>query len=107
MKGQREKRKPEPREKDITKSIRDLLKMLGVFHWKHWGGPMGTDGVPDILGVWQGRFLGIEVKRPSGIVSPAQEAFIANINKAGGLAFVARSVDDVIDHLGVRDRFLV
>lgn len=107
MKGQREKRNLVPREADITRSIRDLLKTLGVFHWKNWGGPMGTSGIPDILGIWQGKMLGIEVKRPGGIVAEHQKAFLAKINAEGGIAFVARSVDDVIENLKIKDRFLV
>lgn len=68
---------------------------------------MSEKGIPDILGIWQGRMLGIEVKRPSGKVSPEQEAFMLRINEAGGLAFVAHSVKDVIENLGIKDRFLV
>jgi len=95
-------------EKDLTKSIRQLLKTLGVFHWKAWQGMGSTPGVPDIVGICPGtgRFLGIEVKRPRSKLSPHQERFINAINNAGGLAFVAYSVDDVIRGLNLQDRFL-
>lgn len=93
-------------EKEITKAIRSMLKGLGVFHWKNFGGPMCQPGVPDILGIWQGRMLGIEVKAPKGRLSESQHRFIDSINREGGLAFVARSIDDVIDGLDIRDRFL-
>ena len=36
------------------------------------------------------------------IISPHQERFIQNINDAGGLAFVTRSVDDVIEKLDLK-----
>jgi hypothetical protein len=91
----------------LTASIRHLLKSMGVFHWKNFGGFMGAKGVPDILGCYHGKLLGIEVKAPNGKVSPDQQIFIENINRAGGLAFVARSVDDVIEGLGLQDRFLL
>jgi hypothetical protein len=42
-----------------------------------------------------GRFLAIEVKRPGGKATPEQQQFIDTINQAGGLAFVARSVEEV------------
>jgi hypothetical protein len=94
-------------EKEITHGVRLLLKSLGVFHWKQWQGPMSQPkGVSDILGVWKGRLLAIEVKRPGGKVSDEQQAFIDRVNKLGGIAFVARSVDDVIRGLGVQGRFL-
>ncbi len=57
-------------------------------------------GVCDILGVLpDGRFLAIEVKSAKGKTSQDQDAFIAQVNKSGGLAFVARSLDDVKAHL--------
>jgi hypothetical protein len=51
--------------------------------------------------------IAIEVKAPKGKVSPYQEQFIRQINEAGGLAFVARDIDTVIDQLGLQDRFLL
>jgi penicillin-binding protein-related factor A (putative recombinase) len=106
--NRKKKEPPAPHtEAAITKSIRDLLNSLKIFNWKNWGGLMGTKGVPDILGIYKGRFLGIEVKTATGKVSPEQEKFLENIRKSGGIGFVARSLDDVIDNLGLRDQFLV
>lgn len=91
----------------LTAQIKSALKMLGIVHWKQHQGLGSTPGVSDILGVLPGgRFLAIEVKTQRGRVSDPQQAFMDNINRNGGLAFVARSVDDVIEGLGVRDRFL-
>jgi len=56
-------------------------------------------GISDILGIWNGRPLAIEVKRPKGVVSPEQRVFLNEFNKHGGIGFIARSVDDVIEHL--------
>lgn len=56
----------------------------------------GFAGCPDIIGqLVDGRFLGIEVKRPSGRVSEAQAAFVERATKYHGVVFVARSVSDV------------
>lgn len=96
-----------PSETEITKSIRALLKSVRVFHWKNWSGPLTPNkGIPDILGVYHGRFLAIEVKRPGCNPTADQQKFLDRINAEGGLAFVARSVDDVIVGLGISDRFL-
>jgi len=101
-------KKQELPEKDIQRDIMDYLAARRVFCWKeHSGGlpmqggewmmPIGLKGKSDILGLLKGgRFLAIEVKRPSGKLSLYQEEFIKNINDNGGLAFVARSIDDVI-----------
>lgn len=55
-------------------------------------------GCPDLLGqLPDGRLLAIEVKRPSGRVTEAQAAFLEKAEHYGALAFVARSVDDVLE----------
>jgi penicillin-binding protein-related factor A (putative recombinase) len=99
---------PEPLEKDIQKSILEYLQAKRIFCWKQATTgiykpdgtgyiPVGLKGVSDILGVLSGgRFLAIEVKRPSGKLSEAQVEFLQNINLHGGLGFVAHSIDDVI-----------
>jgi len=56
-------------------------------------------GSSDIIGLFKGRFLAIEVKIPGKNPTPEQKKFINNINKAGGIAFVARSADDVKNFL--------
>ena len=93
-------------EKEITHQIRSLLKTYRIFHWKVWQGLGSTPGVPDIVGIYNGRFLAIEVKTERGKLSPHQEKFIAAINANGGLAFVARSVDDVIENLELKTRVI-
>lgn len=59
-------------------------------------------GSADLIGLTKsGRFLAIEVKTFSGVITPAQQNFITEINRMGGIAFVARSVQDVVDKLSV------
>lgn len=98
--------KPKQSEKDITRAIRGLLNTLGIWHWKQWQGMGSYPGVADILGIYQGKLLAIEVKTLNGKVSDRQDAFIDQVNLRGGIAFVARSPDDVIERLGLQDRFL-
>lgn len=97
----------QPLEKEIQNSILEYLHFKGIFCWKeHSSGimidggkrymPLGLRGKADILGVYKGRFLAIEVKRPHGRLSAEQEAFLSQIEANGGLAFVATSIDDVI-----------
>lgn len=62
------------------------------------GGKHATRGLPDIHGIIPGgKFFAIEVKTKTGRVSPEQNQQIAEINAAGGLAFVARSLKDLED----------
>ena len=51
----------------------------------------------------QGRFVAIECKRPSGgRLSPAQKERIADINRKGGVAFVAHSGVEALEKLQQR-----
>ena len=48
----------------------------------------------------QGRLLAIECKRPTGgRLSPAQKERIADINRKGGVAFVAHSGEEALEQL--------
>ena len=101
------------KETDIQRQILDFLKFCKVFAWRNntrtvWvaGRPIkyGIIGGGDIIGVLPGgRFLSIEVKSPKGQTAKkraeAQEKFRDAINGAGGLAIVARSVEEVAEEL--------
>ena len=52
-------------------------------------------GVPDILGCYRGRFIGLEVKSASGKPSKIQQVQLDAIKKAGGIAEVAVSLQQV------------
>jgi hypothetical protein len=95
----------EPTEKEIKRSIRRYLDMRGIFNWNQWQGQMSVKGVPDIVGILPGggRILAIEVKRPGGKASEAQAKFIESINKSGGVAFVASSVEEVALKLEIKN----
>src|SRR5882757_7430256 len=99
-------------EQSIQRTILDFLRWKGIFCWKNSTAgiyvkarntyiPSHAPGVADILGILDsrfgqsGRFLAIEVKALKGKVSPHQETFLKEINERGGLAFVARSLEEV------------
>lgn len=58
-------------------------------------------GVPDLLLLWKGRLVGIELKSARGRMSPAQEEFHRLLTLAGGVAHVCRSLDEFSGLLGV------
>ncbi len=82
-------------ERDLTRQVRDLLHLLGGWEVKVLGGLGGRRGVPDVLACFRGRFVAIEVKAPKGRLSVAQEAELEAIREAGGIAIVARELEDV------------
>lgn len=92
---------PRVREADIVRVIRDYLAVLGVWEIKTQSQGFQRRGVPDILACLppDGRLLAIEVKGPRGKVSPEQEAELTQIAASGGLAIVARSLEEVQEAL--------
>ncbi len=93
-------------EHDVTVAIRQLLRTCGIWHFKHWAGPMSEKGISDIIGCYNGRMVAIEIKKPGCKATPAQVAFLDAVRAAGGVGFVATSTEDVIEGLGLEDRFL-
>ena len=100
-------------EKDIQKAILDYLIYRNITAWRTNSGMsfrtykdkvfvqrMAPKGTSDIIGILNdGRFLAIEVKRPGKKATEEQQKFIDMINKKGGLAFVATSIDDVSEKI--------
>lgn len=95
-----------PLERDIQKACLDLLRLRGFFVWKqNTAGirkpngsyiPSHTAGMADIIGVAPGgRFVAVEVKRPGGRLTPAQQDFLLQVQFSDGLAGVVFSVDEL------------
>ena len=51
---------------------------------------------PDMVGQQVAVFLSIEVKTPTGRIRPEQQAWMETVQAAGGIAGVARSVEDAL-----------
>jgi hypothetical protein len=60
-------------------------------------------GVPDIIGIINGRFFGIEVKIGADRQSADQKEIEREINDAGGVYFVAKSYDDYLNKIAAHD----
>lgn len=92
----------------IQKEILDHLTKQRVFHWRQNNGAVydkrlgmyrshaGMKGVPDIICVIDGKFVGIEVKTPRGKQSPDQVFFQKRLEANGGVYILARSLADVV-----------
>ena len=81
-----------------------VLKVLGdkttLINARYFHAGLGK-GSSDLIG-WtrDGRFLAIEVKTPRGRIRKEQVTFIDEATKAGCIAFIARSIEDVREKLG-------
>lgn len=83
-------------ESEITRQIHALLKRRGAWYMKIVAHPRQKTGVPDTLACYRGLFVAIESKQPGCYPSKIQRAVLEDVVNAGGIATVARSVEDVM-----------
>jgi hypothetical protein len=62
---------------------------------------VGGNGGSDLIG-WtrEGKFLAVETKSPTGKATAEQINFIEKVNASGGVAGIARSVEDALRLIG-------
>ena len=61
-------------------------------------------GISDLIGLLPGgRFLAVEVKRKGNHMSQDQKRFLEEIRASGGIAFCARSFEDIDAELNKRE----
>lgn len=83
-------------ETSIKMAIKQYLAIKGWYYFYFLQGLGSFPGICDIIAVKNGVTLFIEVKTPKGKLSAHQKLFKENIERAGGVFVVARSVDDII-----------
>ena len=93
----------------VLREICEYLSLMKVFFWRSNNIPvfgMSNDGkmrfralpkytpkgLPDIIIVHEGKFIGIEVKKPGAKLRPEQEDFKKNVVANDGLYFVVDSM---------------
>ncbi len=84
------------RERELTRLILDYLRWVPDSSWKKIRGSMGMKNVLDIIGCWEGKYVELEVKTERGRLTPGQKARLEEIRRAGGIAEVVRSLEDVV-----------
>lgn len=103
-----------PLEKEIQNTILQYLELVfrnrddilfwrentvGVFDQKQnlfrSAPKFSRSGVPDIVIIKNGKFIGLEVKRKGTYQSAEQKKFQEDLENAGGRYYVVRSIDDV------------
>ena len=97
---------PPPLEKEISKSCLNWLLKRKIFAWRNSStgifdrekGFFRTSpkrGAPDLIAIYQGKFIGIELKRPGNKLSEQQEWFRESVISAGGVYLVIHSVEEL------------
>lgn len=91
-----------PLERTIIRNIRAAVGALGCYCIKTHGAVYGEAGMPDLLILVRREHLYptpifVEVKVPSKWPTPLQEKRLRDLRSYGALAFVAWSVEDVVE----------
>lgn len=81
-------------ESKIQKDILKYLKDNRIYHFR-FQAQVNLNGVPDILALYKGYFLGLELKRPGGKPTGLQLKKIEAINENGGIGLVIESVEEL------------
>lgn len=89
----------------LKKQICQYLEARKIFFWVNQAGKIPgrrllKTGISDILGIYKGRPLALEVKAAKGRVSEEQKMFLEEWTAHGGIGGIVRSLEDVIDILG-------
>jgi len=90
---------------NLTKAVLNLINLSGFVAWRinsvgvfdpvkriHRTSNQAK-GLPDIIGIVNGRFIGIEIKIGADRQSEHQKDREAEINKAGGLYWIIKDFD--------------
>jgi len=80
---------------NIIKKLNTYSGFWFVTHADH----LGEAGLPDIVGCYNGRFVGLEVKLPGKehTLTERQSRVLARINKAGGIGAMVTTTDQAMD----------
>jgi len=99
------------KESDIQTAICDYLSLKKYFFWRQNTSPTvqitgdkwhfrrmskyAMKGIPDIIIIKEGKFIGLEVKTSVGVISQNQKEFKFGCENAGGEYYIVKSIDDV------------
>lgn len=95
----------EKTEGDIQRECMIELSKLGAIVWRNNTGVHRAEGryiryglcvgSSDIIGIYNGRFLAVEVKKPNKKPTKRQLTFIDTVNAHGGIAFYVTKKEDI------------
>lgn len=88
-----------PRESTIQTDIIDWLRKQGAYTYNTIGSAYTQRDTPDLLVCWQGKFIGVEVKRPGKDATDGQERELQKIAHAGGMIAVPHSLEELKEWL--------
>ncbi len=86
------------RESQLVTQIKNYLRSKGAYCEKIFGGGYQSAGIPDLIACYNGQFIAIEVKSPTGKgrASDIQKLKIKDIRSSGGIALITDNLEEVV-----------
>ena len=81
-------------ENKIQKEVIDYLKKNRIYHFR-FQAQVNLNGIPDIIALYKGYMLGIELKKEDGKPTDLQLKKIQSINENGGIGVIIKSVSQL------------
>lgn len=81
-------------ESDLQRQVLAYLKKNRVYHFR-FQAQSNLNGLPDIICLYKGFFIGLELKADKGSPTELQLRKIKSINENGGIGKIIKSVDEV------------
>jgi len=80
-------------QRKIQKFLKDKLPKAVI--WKNHGNQYSVKGLPDLMCMYQGKMICIEVKIEGNKATELQQATLKKLADAGAIVCVAYSIEDV------------
>jgi len=80
-------------QRKIQKFLKD--KLPGAVVWKNHGNQYSVKGLPDIMCMYKGKMICIEVKIDGNEATELQKITLEKLERAGAIVGVAYSIEDV------------
>lgn len=95
-----------PRESTLQNKVINYLESIGAYVFNVPGTGMERKGTPDLLICYRGEFIAIELKAPGAKPGKLQEYELAKVRRAGGIAKVIHSMEELEHECGNLQREL-
>ena len=94
------------KEKQLVNAILTEYRKRGAFAEKIHGGP-SQPRLVDIIACYHGYFIALECKTGTGKLTPSQAHVLRDVDRAGGIAETAWTLEDAMGILTSIDRSIV
>lgn len=91
-------------ENKFQEEVIKFLKNKRIYHFR-FQAQSNLNGMPDVLALYKGYFIGLELKKKGGEPTNLQERKIKTINENGGIGLIIDDIKDIIKLIDLIDTY--